>query len=552
VASFLGSSVSDLDVGALRGIAIIGTTGSGGNWEYSLNGTTWVGVGSVSASGSLLLRSTDFIRFMPGTAVYNGTATITYRAWDQTGTTAGGQGTKVSTALSGGFQAFSSTTQTATAKSNLSPQLNLASPNLPSLTGPTPEPVGVTVAALAGANISDGDVGAVEGIAITATTGESGGTWQYKLSGSSTWVAVGSVAANSSLLLRAEDSIRFLPSAANWYGKATITYRAWDQTGTTAGGQGSKVSTTSNGNPHPFSSGTQVATVRSNIAPKLGLGFPMLPNVTSSTPAPAGTLVSTIVGATITDQDPGAVRGIAIGGTSETDGTWQFSLNGTTWTDIGAIPNGSFFLLRSTDFVRFLPNVTTFIGEASLTYRAWDQTGGTAGLQGTFVSATLTGDFTPYSSEIQTAKVRSNQAPVLAAGTPTLTAVTTLTPAGQTVASFIGSLITDSDAGAVEGIAITGLTTAGGTWQFSLNGGSTWTAVGTVSGDTALLLRSTDMIRFVPTAAGFTGQASITYRAWDQTGTTAGQQGTKVSTDIFGGFTAFSNALQTATVNITV
>ena len=109
---------------------------------------------------------------------------------------------------------------------------------------------------------------------------------------------------------------------------------------------------------------------------------------------------------------------------------------------------------------------------------------------------------------------------------------------GNTVASIIssagGDRITDVDAGAAEGIAVTALTSGNGTWEYSVNGGTNWTAVGAVSDSSALLLRSNDLLRFVPNGQNAT-TGEITFRAWDQTGASAGQQGTKVDASTSGG-----------------
>jgi len=66
----------------------------------------------------------------------------------------------------------------------------------------------------------------------------------------------------------------------------------------------------------------------------------------------------------------------------------------------------------------------------------------------------------------------------------------------EIIASAGGDRITDPDAGAVEGIAVTTLVSGNGTWQYSTNGGVSWSAVGVVSGNAALLLRITDLMRF--------------------------------------------------------
>src|SRR4029078_10666711 len=72
-------------------------------------------------------------------------------------------------------------------------------------------------------------------------------------------------------------------------------------------------------------------------------------------------------------------------------------------------------------------------------------------------------------------------------------------------------------------------------------------AVGAVSDSAALLLRSTDKLRFLP-AANFHGQATATFRAWDQT---AGAFGKLSDTSINGGSSAFSTATRTFTVDVT-
>jgi VCBS repeat-containing protein/parallel beta-helix repeat protein len=120
VGSLLGASVADVDAGALSGIAVTGTTGTG-IWQYSTNGTTWTNFGSVSANSSLLLRSTDQIRFA-GSGTAAGAATISYVAWDQSTGTAG---SKVDLAVTGrgGTTAWSTNSDTATLTLN---RVNLA------------------------------------------------------------------------------------------------------------------------------------------------------------------------------------------------------------------------------------------------------------------------------------------------------------------------------------------------------------------------------------------------------------------------------------------
>ena len=147
-----------------------------------------------------------------------------------------------------------------------------------------------------------------------------------------------------------------------------------------------------------------------------------------------------------------------------------------------------------------------------------------------------------------------NDAPVLDnMGSMSLTTITEsqTTNSGNTVASIIssagGDRITDVDSSAVEGIAIYSLSSGNGTWQFSTNSGSSWSNIGTVSESSALLLRSTDLVRFVPNGVNGT-EASFLFRAWDQSSGTAGTNTSLVSN---GGTTAFSSAVEIARIIVT-
>ena len=144
-----------------------------------------------------------------------------------------------------------------------------------------------------------------------------------------------------------------------------------------------------------------------------------------------------------------------------------------------------------------------------------------------------------------------NDAPVLnVLPSPSLTAVAAnaTDPAGDTIADIIvdGS-ISDADGGAVEAIALTGVDDTNGTWQFSLNDGASWNAVGSVSDAAATLLDGSARLRFIPDS-GYGGSATFTFRAWDQTTGSNGQTAVDVSTN--GGSTAFSALSDTGSVSV--
>ncbi len=76
--------------------------------------------------------------------------------------------------------------------------------------------------------------------------------------------------------------------------------------------------------------------------------------------------------------------------------------------------------------------------------------------------------------------------------------------------------VSDSDTGALLGIAITGTNSANGTWYYTTNNGTTWTALGSVSDSNSRLLAAdaNTRIYFSPTT-NYNGSISdgITFRA---------------------------------------
>ena len=95
-------SVTDADGGAVEAIAVTDIDNTNGVWQYSTdNGISWNNFSGTTGSsvdietsarlldGSLVGGSTQKIRFVPD-ANYNGSATITFRAWDKSSGAAGG------------------------------------------------------------------------------------------------------------------------------------------------------------------------------------------------------------------------------------------------------------------------------------------------------------------------------------------------------------------------------------------------------------------------------------------------------------------------------
>jgi predicted outer membrane repeat protein len=140
--------------------------------------------------------------------------------------------------------------------------------------------------------------------------------------------------------------------------------------------------------------------------------------------------------------------------------------------------------------------------------------------------------FSPFQGQQETsdlttvAVVPQNDAPILDNSlSPTLAAIEedATDPASTLVADLLAGAVTDPDVGAQQGMAVTAASNFHGNWQFTLDGGTTWQAMGEPSSSRARLLPSdaNTRVRFLPNA-NFNGTVQLYYRAWDRTHGTAG------------------------------
>ncbi|MCX6733097.1 MAG: Ig-like domain-containing protein, partial [Candidatus Roizmanbacteria bacterium] len=125
-------------------------------------------------------------------------------------------------------------------------------------------------------------------------------------------------------------------------------------------------------------------------------------------------------------------------------------------------------------------------------------------------------------------------APVSAASgnLPTLASVAedATNPAGATVASLLSGKFSDVDGNTLAGVAVSANTidATKGEWQYSADGGASWSAIGSVSTSSALLLNSSAFLRFLPAANWNGTPGTLTLQAIDnsaspgRTYTTAG------------------------------
>jgi hypothetical protein len=542
-------TITDVDAGAVKGIAITAADTTLGNWEYTINGgANWFGIGAVADANARLLADNPNtrLRFVPG-ANQNGTASLTLRAWDQT---SGVNGGTANATVNGGITAFSSATATATVA--ITP-VNDA-PVLSSATGNPLTPVsnliypGTPVASLIYGLVSDVDAGAVHGIAITGLAGAGGGgIWEYTINNGGSWTAIVAAPTAARLLSDAGTvQVRYRPQTGE-NGTATLTVRAWDRTSGTEGGTGDA---TVNGGTTAFSTlaaTSAVAVISSvNNAPVLS-GANDLTGVIVGQPNP-GTPVAGLIYGKITDVD-GNPQGIAITGSAKTamaTGKWQYSTtNGGVWSDLPAVADASALLLTDAGsvLVRYAPNAGES-GTATLTIRAWDRT---SGLNGATVDVTTNGGTTAYSSataisSIDVSAAVVNHAPVLSGVNDPTGVIMGQPNPGTPVASLIYAKVTDVD-GDPQGIAITGsakTAMATGKWQYSTTNGNAWSDLPVVSDASALLLTDAGsvLVRYAPNA-GESGTATLTVRAWDRTSGVNGGTGNATTN---GGTTAYSTA----------
>jgi trimeric autotransporter adhesin len=532
-----GLTHGDVDASPSSGIAVTASNGNGA-WQYSTDGVTWNGVGSVSSSASLLLTDSTQLRYVPDGA--NGeTATLTFRAWDHTSGTASTNATRqtADTSTHGGTTAYSSgTAQTSITVSSVNdtPVLTPASPTLTGLTDTDVNNAGQTVAAITGASITDADSGAAKGIAITGLV-SGNGTWQYSLDGTS-WTSIGSVSASSALLQRATDHVRLVPDGVNGT-TASITYLAWDQSGATAGQQGTQVDASSSGGSTPFSSASDTASITVtavNDAPVMASSG----GTTAFTESDGGSSVPVAVdsGLTVSDTDNATLASatVTISGNFQTgqDVLAYTNTNATTYGNIAASYNSGTGVLTLTSSGA---TATLAQWQAALRAVTYTNTSDTPNTASRTISFAVNDGALDSNTANQTVSVASvNDTPVVSV--PASIALTEDTAGALTGISF-----SDADAGSSSVVATlsVGSGALGATSGSGVTVGGTSTAMtltGTVANINAYIAASS--ISYTP-AADSTSDVVLTAAIND--GGSTGSGGAKTDSD--------TTALQITAVN---
>lgn len=563
--------VTDDDAGAVVGIAVIGLDTTSGVWEFSLdNGISWTGFGPVSDTSATLLDSTALIRLIPA-ANFNGEILngLTFRAWDTTDRNVSGT-TGVDVSVNGDTTAYSTATDTA--------QMTVTPINdAPSFIGldnaPTFIEGGTPVELDSDATVADADLDALSGGAgnysgaVLMVERVGGGlsedAYRFEampnviVNGANLEVAGVAIATitttGDALSLKFTDANGEIPTTAlvNEILQAVQYSNDTDEPAVSV----DLVFTLDDGNTGEQGSGgslqdTETLTVTltpTNDAPVLGNPAT---GVLSYTEGDGAVSISTS-GLEISDPDDTQIESATV----------QITDNYQLGEDVLAIATLPVGVTASFDATS---GTLTLSGRASLTdYTSALQQVTYENTSSNAVNLTRTVTFTVNDGNADSAGVSRdilvnpvNDAPTLdASGNLQLTAVAEddPDPAGNTVAEILlsggGNPIADPDTGAVEGIAITAVDTSHGSWEFSLDGGASWTLVSGVSATSALVLGAIDRLRFIPDP-DFTGDSfdSVTFHAWDTTdGSLAGSL---VNPTPGGGTTAFSVNTETASVTV--
>ncbi|WP_165442111.1 cadherin-like domain-containing protein [Variovorax paradoxus] len=327
-----GGSASDSFFGvAITGLAL---DPAQGEWQYSLNGSTWTAVGARSDTNALVLASNAQLRFVPAANFHGTPNALTVRLVESdanndsaTVDPVSGSNVDVSGTGNGGTTLYSAGTvvlSTSVANVNDRPTATDAvltsgvedqqgqSSTAAELFGPGYGDATDNQSAIAGGGNAATSFGGIAIVGNAATAAQ--GTWEYSTNNGTSWASVPTGASDSSALLLAPDArLRFVPAADYNGAPGSLTVRVSDApvvAGTgdisaTVGNQTSQWSvnrtlstTVDPRNDAPVLGGTTGATVIENGQTGTGTSIPP---------------VALLTGSAVTDLDLTTTPGLATG-----------------------------------------------------------------------------------------------------------------------------------------------------------------------------------------------------------------------------------------------
>lgn len=392
---------------------------------------------------------------------------------------------------------------------------------------------------LAQLDVSDAD-GDVLGIALTSTP-EISGYWQYSTNGGSFWTSLPALNDSTAHLLTATDRVRFVPYQ-DFHGQVSLQFRLWDGS---AGTSGTSYDATVNGGDTPFSG----SVVTANLAVASVDDAPQL-----SYQAPSGVFYSEN-GAPSTVFDSMYFDVVEVDGQTVTSAT--IKINGFTPDDLLTFTpqNGITGTYNSTTGELVLSDSGNSATNADFTAAIKSVQYSSTSEHVTFLpSISVQVSDGVLQSNVITESVifqNINDAPVVndPGVQPDLISIAEddMDPVATTVADLISQLdVSDAEGDAV-GIAIVDTPNTNGMWEYSIDGGSTWTDMSGRSEGAAKLLDQTGLVRFMPNP-DYNGQATLQFRLWDGTAGTHGQLG---DATVSGGTSAFGSDVLSANLQIT-
>ncbi|HPH95905.1 MAG TPA: cadherin domain-containing protein, partial [Anaerolineaceae bacterium] len=367
VQDIIGTGVSDIDSGAVEGVAIIGAEVTYGRWEYCLGSCTtlgnWITFAeggmapvTVSATSARVLASdaNTAVRFVPeadfnttqfspdGVQVLNpAPPKLTFRAWDISDSSVNGSVVDASTV--GGISPFS------TASQNISVVVTPVDDAPKVIANPTDQTATEDVAF--SYTYAPQSIIEVDGEAIIYTSTLSDGN---PLPGWLTFI---------------DTLTRYTGTPGNNdVGTISIKLMATDPT------------------PNTTTVTFNLTITNVNDAPLATSEVKTLPDIIEDQTNPASETASGLFASLYQDIDPtnDPFSGIAVVGNGAlvSEGSWQFSSDGLAWTSIPTnVSDVNAAVIPAADYIRFLPAANFFGTPGTLSVRLWDGTGTmTAGL----------------------------------------------------------------------------------------------------------------------------------------------------------------------------
>ncbi len=398
--------------------------------------------------------------------------------------------------------------------------------------------------------ITDPDSGSLEGIALTGVQADNG-SWQFSVNAGASWVDLESASDTAATLLDPSARIRFLPNQ-DYFGTASASFRAWDQTSGKNGDTG--INVTENGGSSAFSYDSGIVTIAVaavNDAPVADLnGINPGTNLISHYLFDSGPTPIAAPQATLEDVDSNELALVVIKLLARPDGVNEYLRSDLVSTGITVTPYNP-----SSGEIRL-------IGPASLTeYNGvirgivYNNESSSPSFESRIIEVVANDGVDNGPKTTTTLQIiPSNNAPKLEPSIPlSLDDILEddMGSVGNSVEEIINGAGTDpiqDDEGALRGFAVVKADVDQGAWQYSVDAGLTWWAIQTASNQGAILLNTEARLRFFPDPDSSNFKREITVRAWDQTGGVNGSQEVDVSQN--GGSSPFS--VETTQISIDI